>query len=201
MDFFQKLFQDKDKKRLYSLVFLFAAGVLLLVLSSGLLKGNGGGQAGDGSAALEEKTQEEAVRNAPETYASYETDLEARLEKILSLVEGAGKVEAMITLSHGKETVVLQDTTISETHGDESDGQGGTRVTSDYSESKDTVMVRQSDGSEMPVVLVEAWPKVEGVIIIAEGGNNIIVKDALIKAAQAVLGVEVHKVQVFKMKQ
>jgi len=41
---------------------------------------------------------------------------------------------------------------------------------------------------------------VEGVIIVAEGGDDILIKEALMNAAKTVLGIEMHKVQVLKMK-
>lgn len=192
MSFLRNLFKDKDKKSLYSLVVLFAAGILLLLSSGGMF--NTGGE------KSQQATKDEAIIKMPETYSSHESDLEKRLEETLSLVEGAGKVKAMLTLTHGKETVVQQDIKVDESHTDETDSSGGKRMTSDRTSEEKTVMIRQSDGSEIPLVLVETEPKVEGVIIIAEGGNNIIIKDALIKAAQIVLGVEMHKVQVLKMK-
>jgi stage III sporulation protein AG len=51
-----------------------------------------------------------------------------------------------------------------------------------------------------PLVLREVQPKIEGVIIIAEGGDNILVKEALTNAAEAVLGLDISNVQIFKMK-
>lgn len=42
-------------------------------------------------------------------------------------------------------------------------------------------------------------PKVEGAIVIAEGGDNINIKTNIIQAVSAVTGLATHKVQVFKM--
>lgn len=42
-------------------------------------------------------------------------------------------------------------------------------------------------------------PKIEGAIIIAEGGENIEVKANIIQAVAAVTGLTSHKIQVFKM--
>jgi stage III sporulation protein AG len=191
LGFFKDLFKDKDKKRVYGLAFIFAAGILLL-LSGGLFRQETG--------KPPQTAKEEAIIKMPEAAASTAADLEKRLEGTLSLVEGAGKVKAMLTLAHGKETVVQQDRRVDETQTDETDSAGGRRITSARNSEEQTVMVRQSDGSEVPLILVETEPTVEGVIIIAEGGSDIFVKDALIKAAQTVLGVEAHKVQVLKMK-
>lgn len=42
-------------------------------------------------------------------------------------------------------------------------------------------------------------PKIEGAIIIAEGGGNANLKANIIQAVSAVTGIAAHKVQVFKM--
>lgn len=42
-------------------------------------------------------------------------------------------------------------------------------------------------------------PKIEGAIVIAEGGENITIKTNIIQAVSAVTGLATHKIQVFKM--
>lgn len=42
-------------------------------------------------------------------------------------------------------------------------------------------------------------PKIEGAIIIAEGGGNAVTKTNIIQAVSAVTGLATHKIQVFKM--
>ena len=56
------------------------------------------------------------------------------------------------------------------------------------------------DGNKMPVVLKEYMPKVEGVIIVAQGGNIENVKKQLIAGTVALLGIDEHKIEVLKMK-
>ena len=42
-------------------------------------------------------------------------------------------------------------------------------------------------------------PKVEGAIILAEGGDNATIKANIVQAVSAVTGLATHKIQVFKM--
>jgi len=42
-------------------------------------------------------------------------------------------------------------------------------------------------------------PKIEGAIILAEGGGDVTIKTNIIQAVSAVTGLATHKVQVFKM--
>ena len=46
----------------------------------------------------------------------------------------------------------------------------------------------------------EMTAEISGIVIVAEGGDNVLVKDSLIRAAQALFGVPANKVEVFKMK-
>ena len=43
------------------------------------------------------------------------------------------------------------------------------------------------------------FPKVEGAIVIAEGGGNVTIKSNIIQAVSAVTGLATYKVQVFEM--
>ena len=61
-------------------------------------------------------------------------------------------------------------------------------------------MLEDGRGSFSPLVLSEASPKVEGVVIVAEGGGNPAVCASLNRAAQALLDVPAHKIAVLKMK-
>ena len=128
----------------------------------------------------------------------YERALEQRLEEILSLVEGAGKVRVMISPLGGRETVFATDTNVSRSDTYEQDAQGGTREQRQYQRQEGTVIIG-SGANERPLVLREIEPRVEGIVILAEGGGNIHVRDALTRAAQTVLGVGAHRVQVLQM--
>lgn len=125
-----------------------------------------------------------------------EIALEARLEEFFSLVDGAGRVRVMISPFAGRETVFAMDKNMSESTSTEQDAQGGTRETRQYQTQEQTVMITDRQGTDRPLVVREVFPQVTGIVIIAEGGDNPFVQDALTRAARAVLGVEPHMVQV-----
>jgi stage III sporulation protein AG len=106
----------------------------------------------------------------------------------------------MLSLSYGREIVVAEDKTSNESTTKETDTQGGGRITESSNIEGKTIIVTGKDGVSAPLVLREVQPKIEGVIIIAEGGDNVFVKQALTSAAEAVLGLDIAKVQIYKMK-
>ncbi|MFI3231424.1 MAG: hypothetical protein R3Y29_07755 [bacterium] len=128
--------------------------------------------------------------------ASYEQSLEARLKLTLSKVEGVGDVEVMISTENGKEIVTKSDITKENSITSENALTGDARNIQSGKYQDSTVKI---NGDE-PLILKEISPKIEGVLIVAQGGDNIEIKNSLINATNALLGVEIHKIQVLKMR-
>ena len=114
-------------------------------------------------------------------------NITTQLEKTLSQVEGAGKVKVLINYSQSGEKILAYDM---ESNINEKDN-------GKENNSKSEVVY---DGNKMPVILKEYMPKVEGVIIVAQGGNIEGVKKQLISGTVALLGIDSHKIEVLKMK-
>ena len=114
-------------------------------------------------------------------------NITTQLEKTLSQVEGAGKVKVLINYSQSGEKILAYDM---ESNVNEKDN-------GKENNSKSEVVY---DGNKMPVILKEYMPKVEGVIIVAQGGNIESVKKQLISGTVALLGIDSHKIEVLKMK-
>jgi stage III sporulation protein AG len=201
-----------DKKKLPGLWVLLALGVVLLIVSSmfsgggffggGFFGGGTGGgsvgnagQSGGGGYVAGYTVGNGGVASLDDHIRS----LEQRLEEVLGLVDGAGRVRVMITASRGRELVVAQTSQTERSVTDEEDSAGGTRNSETVRGQDAFVFARQNDGSEVPLILKELEPQIEGVAIIAEGGDNIAVKDALTRATFTVLGIAPHKVQVVTM--
>ena len=72
---------------------------------------------------------------------------------------------------------------------------GGTRVIESVDENKEIIV----DAENNPITEKVILPKIEGAIVIAEGGENAMIKTNVIQAVSAVTGLATHKIQVFKM--
>ena len=175
-DFNLKEFLRYRRKNLKTaLCAIFSAGIIFMILGGPF----------DNSLKSSMPKEDLNSENISEEAAYYDT--EKKLEEILSTVEGAGKVKVMITYSQGERKVAAQNTKKEEsTSGDEE------RVI-----EENTYFT--SDGTDGALVLTEYSPVVSGVVIVSQGGGDINVKSALSKAAQALLDVPAHKVEVLKM--
>ena len=179
---------SKEKPILSYIGLMLVIGVFLMLLSGPLLRHSNGD---DNGKQVYQPPIESPARVAHSEQHHYEQALERRLEEILSLVDGAGDVRVMVSFSAGRETVFAVDRNISYSQNREEDSQGGTRYQSSQSAQDKTLIV-----ADRPLVLREVPPVIGGVMIIAEGGDDVVVRDALIRATSTVLGIDINKVQV-----
>lgn len=145
----------------------------------------------NGKLALENSGREEYIVNR----------LEQKLERILASMHGVGKVKVMITLSSSGEKVVAKDIPLERNNIVEKDSDGGNRSTNEMYSQEETVYQTTADGEKIPYVIQERCAVVEGVSVVAEGGDNVLVQKNISEIIQALFGIEEHKIKVVKMKQ
>lgn len=173
--------RQKGKKDQWLIVVL--AGILLLVIAMPTSTAKKDNKDNDG----------ENVTQISEDSDSYARLLERRLEEALTQVQGVGKVSVMITLSSSGEKVVEKDKeTSSDTSAD------GENKTSQSSSTAETSVYSGDSGSETPYIKKELTPDIEGVMVIADGGDNAVVIENITEAVQALFGVDTHKIKVMK---
>jgi stage III sporulation protein AG len=112
-------------------------------------------------------------------------------------MSGVGEATVMITLSSSAEKVVEKDVETSNETVTESDSQGGSRTTKNGNRGETTIY-NDKDSSGAPYISKELSPKVEGVIVIAEGGDDALVKQNITEAVQALFGIDTHKIRIMK---
>lgn len=124
-----------------------------------------------------------------------EYDLQTQLEDILCKMHGIGKVDVLITYSQTSTVVPMYSETQSSTVTEETDSGGGTRKQESSNVNKEVI----TDGNNEAITQTVMLPKVEGAIVIAEGGGNATTKANIIQAVATVTGLATYKVQVFEM--
>lgn len=140
--------------------------------------------------------KEETDRQSFE-YAGY---LEKRLEETLSMMEKAGKVKVMVVVSASEKEVVEKDRNITRSSTSETDSEGGTRNINNTESSESTLFMTDGNGNQLPYVTQITEPKIEGVIVVAQGAGKENVNSDITEAIQALFGIDAHKIKVVKMK-
>ncbi|MCD8012981.1 MAG: stage III sporulation protein AG [Lachnospiraceae bacterium] len=192
------------KKDQITILLLF--GILLVVIAwpsgggtsdenaTGTLTENEAGTT-DEEAAAEASNGSNVKFSADSTFAS---ELEERLKRILSQVEGIGDVEVMITLKSSGKKVVEKDAEQSEAR-EESVNESESSSSEQSGNGESTIYEKDADGSETPYVTEELAPEILGVLVIAQGAGSQTVVAEITEAVMALFGVEAHKIKVMKM--
>ncbi len=175
---------DTKKKIQYAAVLLIVIVILAIYFSSVTSK-------------KEANTDDVSSTVTEVTYSSDEDPIAFRLQETLSAIEGAGRVEVMITYESTGEIVpaLSIDKQIS-TRIDE--GESGKSTTSSENTQSEVVTINGDNGTEA-LVLKENSPPITGVIVVAEGADNIEVRLNLLSAVETLLNISPDQVNVYKM--
>lgn len=130
------------------------------------------------------------------TLSDYTTLLETKLSKTLSLIEGAGSVDVMITLDGASQLILAYDTE-SRTNSTDNTTASGTSTKSNNTTTNSSPIIITKNGQSEPLVLSEIMPNIKGVVVVCEGANNIRVKLNILQAVQALLGVNSGQIEIF----
>ena len=124
---------------------------------------------------------------------AYEQQLERRLCETLAAIAGAGETRVMLTLDSGSEPIyATQGKTDQKSH------SNGEQQEESHSAEKAYVTIGTGTG-EQGLVLKMLEPRVRGVAVVCQGGGDILVRQSIIEAVTAVLGVGANKVSVARM--
>lgn len=183
------------KKTVENAAIIVIIGIILIIAGGALLRRDDGEEqkknaAGAGSA--------ETVNANSAGEGKY--DIETRLESILSQIDGAGRVNVMITYVAGKEIVPAYDVKRKENETREKDGGGGTRDISEHDYESSIVYEDTAGNGKKPVIIKDIQPVVRGVVVVAEGASKPEVKEDITKAVQVLMDIPIHKVQVLEMR-
>ena len=124
-----------------------------------------------GTSGTESEPTQQILETAP--------DIETELARILSKINGVGKVEVMLTMAQGQETCYQTD-------------QRG----EDYS----TVIISDSDRNELGLVRQVNPPVYQGAIVVCQGGDEPSVRLAIVESVAKVTGLGADRISVMKMK-
>lgn len=185
-DFMQKIKEKKLKRSDWLILVL--AGILILIIALP-------------TDTKEKKQAEEAKENISKennTMEASKDEIERKLEDILEKIDGAGDVKVMITYQDSGTQVVEKDKNTSENSLEESDSTGGVRSTKEQQLQESTVY-EDADAGNTPFGSKELLPKVEGILIVASGGDNQKVKQNISEAVLALFQVEAHRIKIVKM--
>lgn len=167
----KKFFGHIKNTKVLAVIFIVGIGLMLLP----------GGKSDKKQTSAEE----------PQVHTTYKENIEQDLEKILSEIKGAGKVSVMVTLSDDGDTYFASDEKTANTKSD-----------SEETKSREVshVFKNKTSEGEFPLITKQTYPQISGVLICAEGAQNPQVKNNIVTAARALLGIKSHRIEVLERK-
>jgi len=179
----------KNKK---VLLILGGVGVLLLLNPLTLIQSQ--------SPGITPKQAESVVVNTEQSALNqYESMYEQKLEEILNTVKGISDVQVMVTIDSSEEMVFAQNTQENEQTQGETDTKGGKRDVTQIDKQGNIVMVKQN-GREEPVVIKTIKPKIRGVVVAAQGVEQVRAQALITEAVQRALDVPPHRISIVPKK-
>lgn len=163
LDMGRKLFSLFKKYRYVLLILL--VGLLLMLLPTG---------------------GEERQEPLPDASTEQTADICKQLQEILSCIDGAGKVEVLVSVAQGEKTQFQTDLDIS---GSEN---GTTR--------QDTVIITDANRQETGLISQINPPVYRGAVVICQGADRASVRLAIEEAVSSITGLGTDRIVVLKMK-
>ena len=182
----------KVDKRMWLLLAATLLGVLLITAGNAMREHGSEEQ-------VPVRAEEHPVKGTdPSLMTGQEELLAAKLRDMLVRVEGAGEVQVVVTLSSSTRASYAVNASTGRKTTEEKDQGGGSRVINEENDSGQLVLIKGT-GSETPVVEQESAAVVAGVLVVARGAADPLVKTRLFRAVETGLGVEPHKILVLPM--
>lgn len=190
IDHWKEKYGEKYKdKNTWLIIGIVGLLLLVIALPSGKTVDASGDLSGDAAAADRAATGDQ-TETAPDTAVQTATeDLEHRLEETLSLIDGAGRVRVMLTLKDHGEKVVEKDTARRVDDGSDAGAE----------DTSENTVYTKNGSAETPYVSNQLTPQVEGVLVVAQGGGNSMVKQNILQSVMALFPLEAHKITIVKM--
>lgn len=187
--------KDKEGKRklstLESIIIIIALGIIIILAGSYLAKSNETEDTIGSASSMSNISGQRPISSTSVDGHEIVADIEQRLSELLSKVEGAGQVSVMVYADTGSEQVPAYNNEQDTRNDERADGKS-----SEISENRQLAL----SGKDEPVILKVIIPQIKGVVVVAEGADDILIKSQLNNAVCTLLGIPEHRVQILKHK-
>lgn len=144
---------------------IFIAGLVgILLIAFAKLPGSWSDAPGESGPQAEVKAMAET--------GSYEKELEQRLETILGSIAGVGRVRVMVTLESGYGYEYAKENRVDSDRLSDIKADTNEKIQEKSTSEESYVMVDTKGGGKEPLITKELEPRVQGVVVVCDGGSN-----------------------------
>ncbi|WP_340386712.1 stage III sporulation protein AG [Paenibacillus sp. FSL E2-0151] len=133
-------------------------------------------------------------------FQAIEIAFEDKIKVVLENIVGVGTVDVMVTVDSTEELVVQRNVKDSQQLTEETDASGGKRHMTQYTRDGE-IITYEIAGDQTPIVTKKLKPQIRGVLVVARGAENKVVKDLITDAVEKGLNVAAYRISVVPRKQ
>ncbi|PQP82169.1 stage III sporulation protein AG [Paenibacillus sp. PCH8] len=133
-------------------------------------------------------------------FQAIEIAFEDKIKSVLENIVGVGTVDVMVTVDSTEELVVQRNVKDSQQLTEETDASGGKRHMTQYTRDGE-IITYEISGDQTPIVTKKLKPQIRGVLVVARGAENKVVKDLITDAVEKGLNVAAYRISVVPRKQ
>lgn len=144
-----------------------------------------------------------SIQNDPSEqnpFQAIEIAFEDKIKGVLENIVGVGTVDVMVTVDSTEELVVQRNVKDSQQLTEETDASGGKRHMTQYTRDGE-IITYEISGDQTPIVTKKLKPQIRGVLVVARGAENKVVKDLITDAVEKGLNVAAYRISVVPRKQ
>lgn len=134
----------------------------------------------------EDDSEEMVTYNTDEEYCIY---LENKIQSYIEKIDGAGKTKVIITLSETTEYIYATD---------DKDVRKNNTNSDDATIEKDYVII-ENNNNDVGLLIKTIQPKVRGVAVSCEGGDNTKVQQQIFSTIEALLDIKTSNISISKL--
>ena len=146
-------------KKLTIIVIIGLIGIFLIGIS-GLFSSKPNESSGSRYSSNDEETD------------TYIAKLEAQVQDLVSSVNGVGKTKVMVTLENGIEYVYEKEETVTSSLNQDTTQSSGEKLQQNEDSKTNIIIVEDSNGNKTALIKKIIQPKIKGVVVVCDGGNN-----------------------------
>lgn len=176
----------KNEKVLKIIVFIGLAGIALIFCTSVF------------KPSQQTKTADEPDIQTSDFVEQYRENLCEELGNMLASIKGVGRTKIMLTMEQSVQNIYATDNDIQQKESSQKNS-GSENTDTQTSEKKTYIIVRQSDGSEKALTVSQLMPKVKGVLVVCDGGEDSLVRQRVTEAVSAILNISSAHICVTKL--
>ncbi|MEK4437076.1 stage III sporulation protein AG [Paenibacillus sp. FSL K6-2862] len=133
-------------------------------------------------------------------FQAIEFAFEDKIKGVLENIVGVGTVDVMVTVDSTEELVVQRNVKDFQQLTEETDANGGKRHMTQYTRDGE-IITYEISGDQTPIVTKKLKPQIRGVLVVAKGAENKVVKDLITDAVEKGLNVAAYRISVVPRKQ